>query len=158
MSRACPYKQLTFCAYSVDFMRNYIRNYIAKFKESLKAPSPASSAFQTVCRKPSNFSFVLSNAVVETVRVYAIPFIFFEADVRSFEIRITAWRERNQDRWHSSLRFSADCKRRRIKCWKQKSLICNQICNQKAFELKVFQYQIRRNSSVVRINHYCLAF
>ena len=34
----------------------------------------------------------LSNAVVETVRVRinVIPFIFFEADVRSFEIRITA--------------------------------------------------------------------
>ena len=36
------------------------------------------------------FSFVLSNAVVETVRVRinAIPFIFFEAVVRTFEIRI----------------------------------------------------------------------
>ena len=38
------------------------------------------------------FSFVLSNAVVETVgvQINTIPFIFFEADVRSFEIRITA--------------------------------------------------------------------
>ena len=45
-----------------------------------------------VCRKPQNFSFVLSNAVVEPVRVRinAIPFIFFEADVQSFEIRNTA--------------------------------------------------------------------
>ena len=65
----------------------------------------------TVCRKPLNFSFVLSNAVVEPVRVQinAIRFIFFEADVRSFEIRTTAWRKRNQNRWHSCLRFSADC-------------------------------------------------
>ena len=43
----------------------------------------------TVCRKPSNSSFVLPNAVVETVRVLinAILFVFFEADVRSFEIK-----------------------------------------------------------------------
>ena len=42
--------------------------------------------------KTIEFSFVLSNAVVETVRVRinVIPFIFFEADVRSFEIRISA--------------------------------------------------------------------
>ena len=39
-----------------------------------------------------NFFFVLSNAAVETVRVQvnAIPFVFFEADVRMLEIRITA--------------------------------------------------------------------
>ena len=65
----------------------------------------------SVRRKPQNFSFVLSNAVVETVRVRinVIPFIFFKADVRSFEIRITAWRKRNQNWWHSFLRFSVDC-------------------------------------------------
>ena len=41
--------------------------------------------------KTIEFSFVLSNAVVETVGalISAIPFIFFEADVRPFEIRIT---------------------------------------------------------------------
>ena len=40
--------------------------------------------------KTVDFSFVLSNAVFGTVRVRfnAIPFIFFEAEVRTFEIRI----------------------------------------------------------------------
>ena len=53
-----------------------------------------------VCRKPSNFSFILSNVVVDIVRVRinAIRFIFFDADVRTFEIRITARRKRNQNR------------------------------------------------------------
>ena len=70
-----------------------------------------SDALGTRLRKPQNFSFLLPSAVVDTVTVLinVIPFIFFEADVRSFEIRITAWRERNQNRWHSFLRFSADC-------------------------------------------------
>ena len=38
------------------------------------------------------FPFILSNVVVDIVRVRinAIRFIFFEADVRTFEIRITA--------------------------------------------------------------------
>ena len=46
----------------------------------------------SVCRKPSNFSFIFSNVVVDIVRVRinAIRFNFFEADVRTFEIRITA--------------------------------------------------------------------
>ena len=46
----------------------------------------------TVCQKPSNFSFILSNLVLDIVRVQinAIEFIFFDADVRTFEIRITA--------------------------------------------------------------------
>ena len=41
--------------------------------------------------KTIEFLFVLSNAIVDTVRVRinAIPFISFEADVRSFEIRTT---------------------------------------------------------------------
>ena len=44
----------------------------------------------TVCRKPYNFSFTLSNEVVDIVgvRIIAIRFTFFEADVRTFEIRI----------------------------------------------------------------------
>ena len=44
-------------------------------------------AYNTVCRKPSNFSFVLWNVVVDIVRVRinTIRFIFFEADVRTFE-------------------------------------------------------------------------
>ena len=43
-----------------------------------------------VCNK-NVFDFA-PNAVVETLRVLinAIPFIFFEADVRSFEFKITA--------------------------------------------------------------------
>ena len=60
--------------------------------------------------KTVKFSFVLSSTVVETARVEinAIPFVFCEVNVRSFKIRITAWRNRNQNRWHSFLRFSAD--------------------------------------------------
>ena len=56
--------------------------------------------------KTIEFSFVISNAVVETVRVRinAIRFTFFEADARSFEIRITAWG--NQNRWHFSHGFA----------------------------------------------------
>ena len=49
----------------------------------------------TVCRKPSNFSFDIVR-----VRINAIRFILFEPDVRIFEIRIIAWRKRNQNRWH----------------------------------------------------------
>ena len=47
---------------------------------------------QISLQKTIEFSFVISNAVVETVRVRinAIRFSFFGADVRSFEIRITA--------------------------------------------------------------------
>ena len=43
--------------------------------------------FCSVYRKPKNLSLVLSKALVDTVRVRinAIPFIFLEADVRSFE-------------------------------------------------------------------------
>ena len=54
--------------------------------------------------EPSNFSFILSNVVVDIVRVRinAIRFIFFEADIRNFEVRITAWRKRN---WHFSYGF-----------------------------------------------------
>ena len=46
----------------------------------------------SVCRKPSNFSFILSNVAVDIVKVQinAIRFIYFEADVRTFEIRIFA--------------------------------------------------------------------
>ena len=42
--------------------------------------------------KTVDFFFVLSNAVFETVRVRinVIPFIFFEADIRAFEIIIIA--------------------------------------------------------------------
>ena len=38
-------------------------------------------------------------SLLETVRVRIniIPFIFFEADVGSFEIIITAWRKRDQN-------------------------------------------------------------
>ena len=43
------------------------------------------------------------------VRINAIKFIFFEADVRPFEIRITVWCKRNQNWLRSFLRFSADC-------------------------------------------------
>ena len=77
----------------------------------LWVPFNRDSGAYSVCRKPQKFSFVLSNAVDETVRVRisAIPFIFFEADVRMFEIGITAWPKRNQNRWHSYLRFFADC-------------------------------------------------
>ena len=41
----------------------------------------------TVCRKSSNFFFILSNIVVDIVivRTNAIRFIFFEADVRPLE-------------------------------------------------------------------------
>ena len=61
--------------------------------------------------KTTEFSFILSNVVVNIIRVRinAIRFIFFETDVRTFEIRINAWRKRNQNRWHFFLRFSADC-------------------------------------------------
>ena len=64
-----------------------------------------------VCRKPWNFSFVSLNAVIKTVRfqISTILFIFFEVDVRLFEIRITAWRKRDQNWWHSFPQFSADC-------------------------------------------------
>ena len=43
-------------------------------------------------QKTIDFSFFLSNAVVETIkaRINAIPFTFFEANVRLFEIRISA--------------------------------------------------------------------
>ena len=47
---------------------------------------------RSVCQKLSSCSsFFLSNTIVETVRVplNAIQFIFFEVDIRSFEIRIT---------------------------------------------------------------------
>ena len=42
--------------------------------------------------KTIEFFFILPNVVVDIVRVRinAIRFIFFEADVRTFEIRITA--------------------------------------------------------------------
>ena len=43
------------------------------------------------------------------VRINAIRFIFFEADVRPFEIRITVWCKHNQNWLRSFLRFSADC-------------------------------------------------
>ena len=44
----------------------------------------------TVYRKPSNFSFILSKVVVYIVRIRinAIRFIFFDADVRTFETRM----------------------------------------------------------------------
>ena len=35
-------------------------------------------------------------------RFNVIPYIFFEAHVRSFQIRITVWLKRNQNRWHFS--------------------------------------------------------
>ena len=65
----------------------------------------------SVCWKPKYLSFLLSNAVVETVRVQinTILFIFFEDDIRTFKIRITAWCKHNQYWWHSFLRFSTDC-------------------------------------------------
>ena len=57
------------------------------------------------------FPSVLPNAVVTTIRVlvHTIQFDFTEADIPTFEIRITAWRKRNQNRRHSFLWFSADC-------------------------------------------------
>ena len=50
------------------------------------------TTFECSLPKSVYFPFVLSTAVVETVRVRinAIRFIFFAADVRTFEIRITA--------------------------------------------------------------------
>ena len=41
---------------------------------------------KTVCQKPLIFFFVLSSAVIKIVkvRINAIEFIFFEADVRTF--------------------------------------------------------------------------
>ena len=51
--------------------------------------------------------FIFSNVIVYVIRVRinAIRFIFFEADVRNFEIRIIACRKRNQNRWHFSYGF-----------------------------------------------------
>ena len=63
--------------------------------------------FSFSLQKSMEFCFVILNAAVETVKVQinAIPFIFFQVDVRSFELRTTVWRKRNQNRWHSSYSF-----------------------------------------------------
>ena len=47
--------------------------------------------FSFSLQKSMEFCFVLLNAAVETVKVQinAIPFIFFQVDVRSFELRTT---------------------------------------------------------------------
>ena len=48
---------------------------------------PGPNALKSVCRKPQSPSFFLSNAIVETVRIRinAVFFIFFKADVRSLK-------------------------------------------------------------------------
>ena len=70
---------------------------------------------KSVCRKPQIHvlpSFGRRSLRPVIVRINVIPFIFFEADVQTFEIRITAWRNRDQNRWYSFLlsflRFSVD--------------------------------------------------
>ena len=82
------------------------------FSYKLTWPSRHYLRLSTVCWKPQNFSFVLLNAVVKTVgaQINAIWFIFFQADVRMFGIRITAWRKRNQNRWHLFRWFSQTVK------------------------------------------------
>ena len=63
-------------------------------------------------QKTIEFSFLLSNAVLESVRVQikTMLSIFFEDHTVMFKIRITAWRKHNKNPWHSLLRFSANCK------------------------------------------------
>ena len=65
-----------------------------------KLPKNSLILSDSVCRKPQNFSFIVSNVVVDIVRIRINPirFIFFEAEVRTFEIRITAWRKHNLNR------------------------------------------------------------
>ena len=65
---------------------------------------------RSVCRKPLNFSSILSNDVVKTVRVqsHAIQFSWMESDIRTFELRIMVWRNRDQYRWLTFLWFFAD--------------------------------------------------
>ena len=67
---------------------------------------------KTVCRKPYKFSLNLSNAVVTTVKVKinAIRFIVFEADVRTFEIRTLRNLSVTKIGYTLSCNFSADWK------------------------------------------------
>ena len=89
-----PRYDLTFPEKSVAFSGAILWNEvpISKRKTESLDSIKINLKHTTVCRKPQNFSFVHSNAVVETVRVQinATPFIFFEADVRTLEIGITA--------------------------------------------------------------------
>ena len=53
----------------------------------------------TVCWKPQNFSLIPLNALVRPFELRWTSFIFFEAYIRTFEIRVSVWRKRNQNRW-----------------------------------------------------------
>ena len=81
-------------------IRNCMLIDLEKVSSSKKLIRLNLSRFVIVCRKPYNFSFILSNVVVDIIRVRinAIRFILLEADVRTFEIRIIACRKRNQNR------------------------------------------------------------
>ena len=86
--------------------------------------------FEHSLPKTIEFFFVLSNAVTKIVRVRikAFRFIFFEADVRTFEIRITAWRNRNQNWLRSFLRFSADWAEKKLNFAQNSEILGQQFC------------------------------
>ena len=72
--------------------RDHFSNYLKQNDEQTLFLQTALLTFIYSLPKTMNFSFILSNVVVDIVivRINAIRFIFFEADVRTFEIRITA--------------------------------------------------------------------
>ena len=98
---------------TVDMPKWNFADNLPQFPTTKKSSYISDESVERVYTVPKTieFSFILSNAVVETVkvRINAIPFIFFQADVWPFEIRTTAWRKCNQNRWHSFLWFSAHC-------------------------------------------------
>ena len=83
----------------------------AAFKD-LSGPSSCISC-SLVLQSSENhriFSSILSNALVKTIRIQinATQFIFIEASNGTLEIKVSMWRKRNQNWWHSLIWFSAD--------------------------------------------------
>ena len=57
----------------------------------------------SVCEKPCNFFSVLLNAAVLTLKGVHNQFIFTEADIQMFEMKITVWCKGNQNMCHFSI-------------------------------------------------------
>ena len=85
---------ICFCMVTLDLKWSETKNLKVLICDNFFLPLVGNETLHshTVCRKPYNFPFILSNVVVDIIRVRinAIRFILFEADVRTFEIRITA--------------------------------------------------------------------
>ena len=85
-------KYCLFVLFSATFCKQVLtlRRSVKTFKHDIRRLF--FDKLQCSLPKTVEFSFVLSSTVVKTVgaQINAIRFIFFEADVRTFEIRITA--------------------------------------------------------------------